>query len=282
MMSFPQTRLTLIQRLTSGGTEADWHLFLKDYWGSIVRFSLRWGAASLEDAEDVASETFGVLLEHHLLVRWASHRRAKLRTLLCSVVRNILSNRYRIEKARDRLLPDLKEHFNGLGRQRRDEVDAFYAAWVEDLVQRSVESLAREYYRERKGDYVRVLYSRLCERLTVAQVANALEIKPSAVVNYFRHVRQRLSKKLEGLVRGQVERYCLPDEVEVEFYVEWQRIGLHLAECGGLEAAVRRAYDLLNPVRAPKVRADRLTEALAQLTSVIRTSSDATSSTETT
>jgi len=280
-MSFPQTRLTLIQRLATDGTEADWHLFVKDYWGSIVRFSLRWGASSLEDAEDVASETFEALWEDQLLVRWVSRRRAKLRTLLCSVVRNILANRHRIRKGRKRLLPDLKEQLNRLVGQKRGEIDAFYAAWVDDLVQRSVESLAREYYRERKGDYVRVLYSRLCERLTVAQVAHALEIKPSAVVNYSRHVRQRLSKKLEGLVREHVERYCLPDEVEAEFCVEWQRIGLHLAECGGLETAVRRAYDLLDPVRVPRVRDNRLTQTMARLTSVIRTSSDATSSNET-
>ncbi len=281
-MGFPQTRLTLVQRLASGGTEADWRQFLRDYWGAIVRFSLHWGALSLQDAEDVASEVFGALLEDRLLVRWASHRQAKLRTLLCAVVRNVLSNRYRTQRTRDRLLSELTERLGSPGRQGHDGADAFYAAWVGDLVQRSVESLAREYYREKKGDYVRVLYSRLCERLTVAQVAHALEIKPSAVVNYFRHARQRLSKKLENLVRGHVECYCPPHEVEPEFKLEWRRMGLHLAECGGLEAAVRRAYGLLDPIRASKHRPGRLTDAVARLTSAVRTSQGANPAGETT
>src|ERR1035437_11123351 len=88
-MSFPQTHLTLVQRLASGSTEDDWQSFLKDYWGPICRFSMRWGARNLDDAEDVAAETFEVLWEQRLLVRWVSNRSAKLRTLLCTVVRNI-------------------------------------------------------------------------------------------------------------------------------------------------------------------------------------------------
>ncbi|MBU4271254.1 MAG: hypothetical protein KKE86_04830, partial [Planctomycetes bacterium] len=95
-MGFPQTRLTLIQRLTSGGAEEDWQNFLKDYWGPICRFSLRRGARNLDDAEDVASETFEALWEQRLLVRWVANRSAKLRTLLCCVVRNILSHRNRV------------------------------------------------------------------------------------------------------------------------------------------------------------------------------------------
>ena len=81
-MSFPQTRVTLIQRLASGGNEEDWGQFLRDYWGPICRFSLRFGALNLDEAEDVASDTFAVLLEKRLLDRWVSNRSAKLRTLL--------------------------------------------------------------------------------------------------------------------------------------------------------------------------------------------------------
>ncbi len=69
---------------------------MNDYWGPLCRFSLRYGARNLDDAEDVASQTFEVLWEKRLLVRWVSGRTAKLRTLLCSVVRNILSHRNRV------------------------------------------------------------------------------------------------------------------------------------------------------------------------------------------
>lgn len=80
-MSFPQTRLTLIQRLATGGSEEDWRCFLQDDWGPICRFSLRFGARNLDDAEEVASQTFEVFWEKRLLARWMSQRSAKLRTL---------------------------------------------------------------------------------------------------------------------------------------------------------------------------------------------------------
>jgi RNA polymerase sigma factor (sigma-70 family) len=280
-MTFPQTRLTLIQRLASGGREEDWRCFLKDYWGPVCRFSLRWGARDLDDAEDVVSQTFEVLLEKRLLVSWASNRSAKLRTLLCTVVRNILSHRRRVEARREQLLREMAEEIDRASRAQDDEVDAFYAAWVEDVVQRSVESLAAEYCGKGQGDYLRVLYSRLCERLSVAKVAEALQLRPTTVVNYFRHARKRLSEKMEDMVRRQVERYSPPDEAKSEFDAEWQQVGKYLAASGGLEEAVGRVYDLLDPVRAKDRREAALTRAVTRLTSVIPTHPDATSSQKT-
>ena len=42
-----------------------------------------------------------------------------------------------------------------------EQAEAFYAAWVEDVIERAVEAVAAEYYAQGKGDYVRVLYGRL-------------------------------------------------------------------------------------------------------------------------
>jgi len=281
-MSFPQTRLTLIQRLASGGSEQDWQSFLKDYWGPIRRFSLRWGARNLADAEDVASQTFEVLWEKRLLVRWVSNRSAKLRTLLCSVVRNILSHRNRVQAGRDRRLRDLAEQIDEAAHVTDEQADAFYAAWVEDVLQQTVESLAAEYGRKGQGDYVRVLYGRLCQGLTIARVAEALQITTSAVDHYYRHAKGRLSERLEELVRRQVGRYCPAEETEGEFALEWQRLGQYLAEHGGLEEAVRRAYDLFDPVQEKQHRGSGLAKAAARLTSIMRSSSGATDSEETT
>lgn len=281
-MSFPQTRLTLIQRLASGGSEDDWRGFLKDYWGPICRFSLRWGARNLDDAEDVASQTFEVLWEKRLLVRWISNRSAKLRTLICCVVRNILSDRHRTRAGRDRLSRDLVKCVEELNEAREGQADAFYAAWVEDLLQRAVEAIAADYYRQSKDDYVRVLYGRLCERLTITEVAEALAVKPATVVNYFRHARDGLAKKLEQLVRAQTCRYCLPEEAEHEFGLEWQQLGEYLAEYGGLEEAIRRAYKLLDPVQVKRHQEVGLPKAVTRLTSIIRVSSDAKPSGKTT
>ena len=88
-MSFPETRHTLIHRLATGNTEADWQEFLNDYWAPVCRFAQRRAGLRLEDAEDTASLTFEALISNQLLVRWVAKRSAKLRTLLCSVVRKI-------------------------------------------------------------------------------------------------------------------------------------------------------------------------------------------------
>lgn len=273
-MSFPQTRLTLIQRLASGGSEEDWRTFLNDYWGPVCRFSLRFGAPNLDDAEDVASQTFEALWENRLLVRWVSNRSAKLRTLLCNVVRNILSNRNRTRQSRDRLAREMAECVKASGRTRDDQTDAFYAAWVEDLLQRTVEALAAAYYAEGKGDYLRVLYGRICQQMTIAKAAEALEITPASVDNYFRHAKARLSEKLEDVVRRQVDRYCPSQQAEEEFKLEWGRLAEHLSARGGLEEAVRRAYDLLDPVAAKKHRMTGLNKAVTRLTSIIRSAGD--------
>lgn len=264
-MAFPETRLTLIGRLAAGGSEEDWRCFLNDYWGPVCRFALRFGARSLDNAEDVASETFAVLWEHRLLVRWMAQPSAKLRTLLCGVVRNLLANRGRLQAVRDRFGRQLAEQLEGLNQAGEEQADAFYAAWAEDLVEQAVDALAAEYYCQNKGDYVRVLYGRLCEQLPVAEVAEALELKRTDVVNYFRHARQRLAEKLEERVRRQVSRYVADDEVESQFALEWQQLCGHLADTGGLEAAVRRAYALLNPVQAKQSRSSGLTRALTRL-----------------
>lgn len=269
-MAFPQTQLTLIQRLTSGGSDEDWGRFLRDYWGPICRFSLRWGARNLDEAEEAASHTFAVIWENRLLDRWVSNRSAKLRSLLCAVARNILSNSDRRLAGRQRMSEELVRRLEESSRARDEQSDAFYSAWVEDLVQQVVESLATDYYRKNQGDYIRVLYGRLCERLTIAEVAEALAIKPSTVDYYYRHARQRLSEKLESVVRPQIERYCAPDEAEQEFALEWDLLGRFLAEHGGLEEAVRRAYDTLDPVRAKQRRATGLTKALTHLTAIRR------------
>jgi RNA polymerase sigma factor (sigma-70 family) len=269
-MSFPQTRLTLVERLASESSEKDWREFLGDYWGPVCRFALRWGARDLEDAEDFASQTFEVLWENQLLVRWVSNRSAKLRTLLCTVVRNLLSQRNRVESNRKRLLADVAEHFQAMNREKNEHADAFYAAWVEDLVQRVVEALAAEYYGQSKDDYVRVFYGRLCQQKTIAEVADSLQIKPSSVDNYYRHVRRRLSEKLEEVVRGHVRRYARPEDADEEFAREWEELGAHLRACGGLEEAVRGAYELLDPVQAAKRRSAGLTRAFTRMTKVLQ------------
>ena len=51
--------------------------------------------------------------------------------------------------------------------------ERFLAAWVEDLLQNVLQQLAKEYHAEGKGDYFRVLYGRMCERMSIAEVAES-------------------------------------------------------------------------------------------------------------
>ena len=143
-------------------------------------------------------------------------------------------------------------------------------------MQQAVESLAADYCRSGQVDYVRVLYGRLCQGMTIAKAAEALKLSPAAIDHYFRHARERLSAKLEQVLRRQVACYCPADEAQQEFTAEWRRLGEYLAEHGGIEEAVRRAYDLLNPVQAKKCGEAGLTKAVTRLTSVIRSTPAAT------
>src|SRR5262245_52690098 len=108
-MAFPDTSKSLIQRLGAAGGEADWRQFLNDYWGPVCRFAAGRASLTAADAEDVASLTFEAVVTNQLLARWVLNHSAKLRTLLCSVVRNILSNRARVHAGRERILRELYE-----------------------------------------------------------------------------------------------------------------------------------------------------------------------------
>lgn len=255
-MTFPETRQTLIHRLALKQSEQDWRLFFADYWPAVYRFALRYGRTSTEDAEDIASQTFEALLKNRLLVRWVSSPSSKLRTLLCGVVRKVMANRARVESGRQRLLRENRPGalLETIPEATADELDAFYAAWVDEIVQQAVESLFAEYHRAGKGDYFRVLYGRLCEGMTLAEIAAAIGIKQSQAENYYKHTRTALGKRLRQCVRDHVRRYTPEAQCEPEFRVEWNQVGAHLKEHGGLERAVARAYEQsLSPQQKQKM-----------------------------
>jgi DNA-directed RNA polymerase specialized sigma24 family protein len=253
-MAFPQTRLTLIERLAGGGGESDWREFLHDYWGPVCRFARQRGNLSREDAEDVASETLEAIVRNNLLARWSADRSAKLRTLICTVVRNILSNRARVASGREKIVRD---HGGELDRyldmaagcpedSSTEAADAFYTAWVDDLLSHAVDGLLMEYNDAGKGDYFRVLYGRICEVMPFLEIAGALKLSPAAAESHFRQAKQRLSDRLQDLLRWQVARYSNHAEADAEFAVEWGRLGDHLREHGGLEGAVRRSCGVVS------------------------------------
>lgn len=243
-MSFPETRPTLIQRIVAEDQESDWRQFLNDYWGPVCRFAAQRGSLSLADAEDVASNTFQALLTNRLLARWIDNRSAKLRTLLCAVTRNVMSNRARVEQGRARLLRDHLERGGELGGLDApvEQVDAFYTAWVEDLVEQAVERLLAECHQQAKGDYFRVLYGRICDAMPMPQIAELLDLKITSAENYYKAARKRLAAILQDLVQDHVGRYAPGEDGQSDSTQEWQALGAYLTEHGGLEEAVRKAY----------------------------------------
>ena len=124
-----------------------------------------------------------------------------------------------------------------------EQVDAFYAAWVEELLQQAVETLCVYYHREGKGDFFRVLYGRLCDAMTMPEIARDLDITVSQAENAFKDARKRLARRLEDLVREHVGRYGAPEDVEGQFTAEWGQLGDYLKSRGGLEGAVRQAHE---------------------------------------
>jgi DNA-directed RNA polymerase specialized sigma24 family protein len=270
-MPFPLTRRSVIEEIAAGG-EAAWSCFVADYWGPLCRFALRGGRLSLADAEDVTGATFLVLVRNRLLARWIDQPTARLRTLLCSVVRNLLANRGRVERGRAELLRKDRGELQGrawvqlgLEEPSAEQDDAFHAAWVEELLTAAVELLLKEYHQKGRGDRFRVLYGRLCEGLTARQVAEALGMSLTQSENGYKQAVAGLRGCLERLVRQHVERYSAGATPEEELQVEWGRLEEHLRQRGGLEQAVRSAYEGLDEGYGPERKLSSVRSTLVRL-----------------
>jgi hypothetical protein len=135
-----------------------------------------------------------------------------------------------------------------------EELDLFYAIWAEELLKTAVQSLMADYHREGKGDYFRILHTRICEEMAVKEIAAALDVKTTDVDNYYRHARQRLADRIDHLVRKDAACYTEMSDLDDEFQHERQRLSEILQRQGGLEAAVRNAMspkDLKHAVAGP-------------------------------
>jgi RNA polymerase sigma factor (sigma-70 family) len=246
-MSFPNTQASLILRLAQGGSETDWQQFLNDYWGPVTRFAARRGNLPLDRAEDVAGEVFVVLVRSRLMARWRDEGSGRLRGLLCGVVRNLLSNRHRLEQGRQRLLQDAASAggipqilpVSETSDPETEDLDSFYQAWVDELLSVAMRQLLTELQAEGRGDYFRSLYGRICEGLAAEEIGNALGLPPATIENQLRIAKVRLSRCLSNEVRRHVESYSTPGTAEADFENEWSQFGLHLERFGGLEGAIR-------------------------------------------
>jgi hypothetical protein len=128
----------------------------------------------------------------------------------------------------------------------------------------------KEHFFQAEGcDYFRVLHGRMCEKLTIPQISQALDIKKTDVENYYKAARKRLAAKLKELVHEHVQRYCDRCHPDPEFESEWNRIGQYLEEHGGLEQAVAKVYETSGPVQAARRQPQVITTTLRRLTQAI-------------
>jgi DNA-directed RNA polymerase specialized sigma24 family protein len=231
-MSFPQTRMTLIERLAAAPTDSDWKRFLDEYWPPVCRFAER--LAPTSDAEDVAAAVFETLVTGNLLGRWRSNRTAKLRTLLCAVAKNSARN---LRRRRDGQAVALDE-IDWEPQAGAAEDDAFYTLWAENFVRDAAAEVFDEYHAAGKSDYVRTLFGRVVQKLSIKETADAIGAKPTDVENYFRHIRKALSARLLSRLREHVAVYCTADELETESADEWRRLAEFFARRGGLDDAI--------------------------------------------
>lgn len=276
-MDFPQTRQTLIQRIASEGNEHDWHHFLNDYWQPVCRFAMKRANLNSDDAEDVAAEVFKAILQNRLLCRWASDRCSKLRTMLCTVVRHVLGNHARIQQGRERLLRknahELREGSDWPTIKKPDapaeQVDLFYSNWVEGILIRVVEAMMQEYHQTGKGDYFRVLYGRICEKLSMPEIAKMLNVDTSRAESYFKKGKRRLAIIFKEQVQEQVERYSQGEESEEEFQAEWQEIGEFLMKHGGLEGIIAKVYEQIDPEEVIQRQNRAITGMMNRITGIL-------------
>lgn len=242
LMAFPETRLSLIRRVVATGDAASWDLFVANYWRATCRFAMRIGNLQWSDAEDVASKVFETLYRKSLLESWLSQPNARFKTLLCTVVKNIVLNTHRSNQTAARHRADQVQRAEEFGHlATNDQLSLFYDIWAEELMRTAVNSLMLDYHREGKGDYFRVLHARICEEMPVKEIAAALELKPTDIDNYYRHARDRLAERIKQSVRKDAASYTELTDLDEEFLHEWQRLAELVKHQGGLEAAVRKA-----------------------------------------
>jgi RNA polymerase sigma factor (sigma-70 family) len=268
-MTFPQTRLTQIQRLAAGGSENEWREFVADYWGPVFHFCLRKDPQRVVAAEEITTEVFEVLWLQKLLERWADNRAAKLRTLICAVARNLMVQRFRSRK-------DVESLTSDVGAENA-EVDSFYASWAEDLVRRSLDNVAAKYRREGQSDYLRVFLGRASEGLSIREVAESLSLPRSTVDHHFRHVRDRLREELGELLREQVKKCCDAEEIEAEYAREWEALQQHLQARGDFDQVLRESFAEINREEESAVRKRGIGKTVLRL-SAIRPRRDGTNS----
>jgi RNA polymerase sigma factor (sigma-70 family) len=235
--------MTLIHRIAAGGDSSAWQQFLGDYWRPICLFAMQIGAMRWEDAEDIASDAITVLRRKELLEQWLQNQQARFKTLVCTVVRNLVSNWQRSDQARTRRMKDYAADWEAAIGQNASgtDVDAFFRIWADEFLFTIVEEAMWQYHREGIGDHFRILHARICDEMPFNEISELLGIKLTDAENHFKHAKQRLKQLLLAGVQRNVERYAVGLDLADEVKLEMDELSIYFESSGGLEEAIRRA-----------------------------------------
>jgi DNA-directed RNA polymerase specialized sigma24 family protein len=207
-VSFPQTRLSVVERTRSNDAEMRRIAFatiIEAYWKPAYKYlRVKW-ALTPDQAADLTQEFFTTTLEKEVVEKY-DPARARFRTYLRLCLDGFASNAKKAEQRLKRgggvtTVPLDFESAEGEIRQHEPSVsadvdDLFYREWVRALFERSVADLKR--YAAGAGRAVMFevferydLIDDVDARPTYTEIARALNLTPATVTNHLAAMRRQ-------------------------------------------------------------------------------------------
>jgi RNA polymerase sigma factor (sigma-70 family) len=209
-MSFPATRLSVVERTRSGDEETRrvaLATIIEAYWKPAYKhLRLKW-SLDADAAADLTQEFFASALEKEVVEKY-DPARARFRTYLRLCLDGFASNARKAERRQKRgggvtLVPLDFDTAEGEIATREPAVDAdvdelFYREWVRALLERSVADLKRHAGEIGRPEMFEV-FSRYDlieegERPTYTAIASALNLTAATVTNHLAAMRRQFRK----------------------------------------------------------------------------------------
>jgi RNA polymerase sigma factor (sigma-70 family) len=207
-MSFPATRLSVVERTRSGDEETRrvaLAAIIEAYWKPVYKYlRVKWSLQP-DEAADLTQEFFATTLEKDVVGRY-NPGKARFRTYLRMCVDGFASNARKAERRLKRgggvtLVPldfetaegEMASHEPAVG---ADVDELFYREWVRALLERAVEDLKRSAVEGGRGVMFDVFarYDLLDDkdtRPTYGDIARELGLTPATVTNHLAAMRKQ-------------------------------------------------------------------------------------------
>jgi RNA polymerase sigma factor (sigma-70 family) len=210
-MSFPATRLSVVERTRSGDAETRQvalAAIIEAYWKPVYKYlRMKW-ALDADDAADLTQEFFASTLEKEVIEKY-DPARARFRTYLRLCLDGFASNARKAERRLKRgggitIVPldfetaegEVATHEPAAG---ADVDELFYREWVRALLERSVGDLKRRAEEAGRPEMFDVFarYDLVDEgdaRPTYTAIASALNLTTATVTNHLAAMRRQFRK----------------------------------------------------------------------------------------